>query len=270
MGSCCVCASGLTIVVSEGGFQCHHYRFHEEAIAGMKLECRNRFRGFPANRENLAFSLIELLVVITIITILAGLILPVLSRAKESARMVSCLNNLKQLGIACGSYSFDNRQRMPDFREWLETKKPELTSGTLFPFLKSKAVYLCPSDKIPGVPSTPVPLMKRDYSYAMNCIICHDNDTAKCVKPTKTLLMGEADLRWNDLSGLVGPKVWMNSGSTFAARHKERGHLMFFDLHIERLKSPAIKQLEKSRSFWLPCPTSDPIVNSMLAAITDP
>ncbi len=141
-----------------------------------------------------AFTLIELLVVVAVIAILAGLLLPVLGRAKNSARNTVCLNNLHQLAVASVAYSLDQGGHLPGFDTWLFTKQGDLTSGRLYPYLNSKAVYLCPSDN-PAKSGSENGFggdnHKRDYSYPMNCGMCHSVRQTFSEWPAKTLVFLE-------------------------------------------------------------------------------
>lgn len=225
-------------------------------------------------KVRLAFTLIEMLVVIAIIAILAAFLLPVLARAREAARATTCTNNLRQISQASAVYAVDYRGNIPYFLEWLHAyngANNDLTNGRLYPYLKSKTCYLCPTDAMTLTKSSSAPSgTLRQCSYAMNCVLCHDEDPSKYTAPVRTMLYMEANMAANDLSGMVGPQDVLGSSSSMSTRHNGSGHLVFADYHLQRVKGATAKKLERSKTFWLPMPTQDPRSLMFVQGLPDP
>ncbi|MGC9942658.1 MAG: prepilin-type N-terminal cleavage/methylation domain-containing protein [Verrucomicrobiota bacterium] len=102
--------------------------------------------------RNDGFSLIELLVVIAIIGILAGLLLPLLGRAKRTAYTVACLSNLHQIGVAINIYEPENNNHLPNCLMLPDQPLPDDTNAvsivtTLQPELQNSNVFRCPADQ---------------------------------------------------------------------------------------------------------------------------
>ncbi len=149
-------------------------------------------------RRALAFTLLELLVVIAIIAILAALLLPALSRAKGKATALSCLNNERQLALACLLYVDESSDRLPynlgvaeirqqeaqqvyvnwstPIMDWElspdNTNRVLLTTGGLGPYVSGTAdVYRCPSDRALSDLQRQAGWGPRVRSFSMNAMV---------------------------------------------------------------------------------------------------
>ncbi len=99
--------------------------------------------------RQIGFTLIELLVVITIISILASILMPALSKARESARRITCNSNLRQIGMALNMYMTERDGRMPQGNmNWLPTRNNYMMDGrAVYPnYIDTLEIFMCPSD----------------------------------------------------------------------------------------------------------------------------
>jgi prepilin-type N-terminal cleavage/methylation domain-containing protein len=103
----------------------------------------------PCRHDHRAFTLVELLVVIAVIAILAGLLLPAVARAKERARQTACINSVRQQTLAVLMYADENHDILPP-TAYLDADGNEVDWPALLdPYLNYVArIHLCPSDRV--------------------------------------------------------------------------------------------------------------------------
>jgi len=186
-------------------------------------------------REKKGFTLIELLVVIAIINILAGMLLPSLTRAKEQARRTSCLNNLRNIGHCLTMYAGENDGFFP----------PEDSSPTepndldlLFPsYLDNPIVFWCLSDAVkPASFSRPPHDPRNDvsnFSYAYLGKIQTPGGTLSLRRDSDPsfILVGAEMVEMPPLVGDDG--CGLGPLTTERPNHTGGGNLLFSDGHVK-------------------------------------
>ena len=118
-----------------------------------------------------AFTLIELLVVIAIIGILAAMLMPALAAAKNKARKIACVNNLKQVTVSFRLFEGDNNDQYP-MQMYPNTGATTNTALTYFQitsnYLNTPKILFCPSDTIHGNAATNFVNLSTNFTYFVN------------------------------------------------------------------------------------------------------
>ena len=183
------------------------------------------------------FTLIELLVVIAIIAILAAILFPVFAQAREKARQITCVSNLKQLGLAFLQYQQDNDESFPSTYYFHFTDA--LTGQSqLEPYIKNhsaqskSSVWVCP-DLAKYYTGTAPSFGNYLCSYTMNVFLTppssYDSDPDACYTPPAQ----QKSVSWNGPNYSNENNLYYNNGPTTGAAKHYNGE------NLARIASPA-------------------------------
>lgn len=140
----------------------------------------------PVRYARRGFTLIEILIVLSILTILAGLLFPAFAAVRERARQSLCLSNERQSGLALLQYSQDYDESLPSGTiSWYG----QGWAGQIYPYVKNVRLYRCPDDDNKGENAA---IDLWTISYALNCNT-HGISQAAFNAPSLTVLLFEVN-----------------------------------------------------------------------------
>lgn len=196
-----------------------------------------------------AFTLVELLVVIGILSVLASLLFPVFARSREKARQAACASNLRQLSIALGMYrtdydglntfgSFPDTGRLDADYYWApfdDTVRPvngppgrwgeTYVAGSIYPYVENLSVFRCPT----------VPDYQLGYGMNNRREGPSGTEDSRVADPAGTLMLFDHESITPPLCGILTPRHHQNG-----SRHDAGMNALRYDGHVKWMKGMAV------------------------------
>jgi prepilin-type N-terminal cleavage/methylation domain-containing protein/prepilin-type processing-associated H-X9-DG protein len=198
------------------------------------------------NKRKAAFTLIELLVVISIISILASMLLPTLSRAKEKGVAIFCVNNLRQIGLAMQMYSDDNEDRLPVSYAHIGDPAAGAWTNPPTPWTLALSSYYGNNTNVLRCPSFSSFYNRSGYNYFMGSVGFYVTPEGNA--PASVILRGIMTPSFYILSGDCNyPSYPMNADlndndtnvlfTLPSPTHNNRVNILFGDFHVKTYKN---------------------------------